>query len=258
MPICLKIGVGLSQVLVMLELAILIRISMRPPSRKFYIGLIKGLRISFLLLTCALIIGWTLICTMTPNTIDESETLDRDALPIAAITFFVLTFALFLSIFLILGCLRAKQKHSNFTQEYAREIKNLLIILFIFSFSFLTRCVADTWVVPLIITGNDELCKDSDGRRIICYAYAHSLWLITTQYIFDVIPIGAILLFHHFNFKTQSIEVYSQVDGQSTQDLMSDSNKSERKCVLDLDSNAFMSSSVHSSAQLPDADVRIR
>ena len=64
-------------------------------------------------------------------------------LPVAGVLFFTLTLALFVSIMLVICCLKAKQRHGDFTQEFESEIKNLLIILLVFSSSFLLRTVFD-------------------------------------------------------------------------------------------------------------------
>ena len=79
---------------------------------------------------------------------------------------------------------------------------NLLLILIVFSISFLTRWIGDTFFVQNIIDGhNENFCESESGRIYVCEPYALSLYIETTQYIYDLIPIAAILLFHHFNFR---------------------------------------------------------
>ena len=50
------------------------------------------------------------------------------------------------------------------------------------------------------------MCQDEEGVEIFCYCYGIVLWILITSYIFDMIPVSAILLFHHFNFKDRPNE----------------------------------------------------
>ena len=71
MPIALKVGVGLSQVLVMVEIAILVGLSMQPHRKKKYNILIKCLRAIVVLMTLFLAISWSIICITAPKTASE-------------------------------------------------------------------------------------------------------------------------------------------------------------------------------------------
>ena len=47
----------------------------------------------------------------------------------------------------------------------------------------------------------DEVCRDDEGTVVKCDIYTVAIWNEITQYPLDLIPIGAILLFHHHNYK---------------------------------------------------------
>ena len=122
--------------------------------------------------------------------------------PLIGKSFLVLTILLFLSISIVIWRLKVKQRRIKHAGSFGKEIKNLLIILVLFSFSFLTRYILDTFVsVKVLGSSLESICVDDEGVEIYCYPYDLIIWLVGTQYIFDLIPITAILLFHHYNFK---------------------------------------------------------
>ena len=69
----------------------------------------------------------------------------------------------------------------------------------------MTRWLGDTFFSGPIIGNHDaDVCHDSEGNAILCYPYALSVWITSTQYAYDLIPISGILLFHYYNFQEQS------------------------------------------------------
>ena len=119
-------------------------------------------------------------------------------------TFLTLTILLFMSITAVIWRLRVRQRRLGLMTNFVSEVKNLIIILLIFSFSFLARYIIDTYFYEgLLGSSLDSHCLDPDGVDIYCYPYKLILWVTTTQYLFDFIPIAAIYLFHYHNFRGQ-------------------------------------------------------
>ena len=73
----------------------------------------------------------------------------------------------------------------------------------------------DLFTIVGVITENDDICEDEFGNHVLCDPFSHIIWFITTQYVFDVIPIAAILLFHHYNFKSQMNETITETMSMS-------------------------------------------
>ena len=121
--------------------------------------------------------------------------------PYLGSTFLVLCIILILSIWLVIWRLTVKHKRDGVAKTFSKEIRNLLLILVIFSIGFLTRWIGDTFFVTDIIDRNSQLCESGEGVYYICTPYGLSLYITSTQFFFDVIPIASILLFHHFNFQ---------------------------------------------------------
>ena len=212
MPPFLKQCIGLSQILVMVELSIRIQQSIENVRYKQerLEKLIIVSRVIVCLLIAFIIIGWSVTCLVYYSRYKDDDDYLNSKLalvdlmgPINGDNFLVLTILLFASISLVIWKLKVKARLSRVTTGFKKEIRNLLIILFLFSFSFLTRWVFDAFLVKDIIHGqhNDEKCHDVDDCLIFCYPYTLSMILLTTQYVFDILPIGLILLFHYYNFK---------------------------------------------------------
>ena len=121
--------------------------------------------------------------------------------PYLGSTFLVLCIILILSIWLVIWRLTVKHKRDGVASTFSKEIRNLLLILIIFSIGFLTRWIGDTFFVSDIIDKNSELCESAEGNYYICQPYGLSLYVTSTQFFFDMIPIASILLFHHYNFQ---------------------------------------------------------
>ena len=71
------------------------------------------------------------------------------------------------------------------------------------------------------------------------------MFLITSQYIFDMIPISAILLFHHLNYRINTAKL----------SISQDEVRSEKNCILDLNSETVIGSSEDSLMPVMDASL---
>ena len=88
------------------------------------------------------------------------------------------------------------------TKVFGKEIKNLIIILIIFSSSFLIRWVYDTWLSEILTPRDNTLCTDADGNEMLCKPFEFCIDLLWIQYIWDFIPFGGLLFVHYKNFRT--------------------------------------------------------
>ena len=115
-----------------------------------------------------------------------------------------------MSISLLIWRLKAREKkmrEHGFENTFGKEIWNLIIILILFSCSFLGRWMYDQWFADDLLTGGDSgtLCTDSEtGSTVLCYPWSSCITILVTQYLWDFIPVAAILIFHHSNFSPQT------------------------------------------------------
>ena len=120
-----------------------------------------------------------------------------------------------LSIVLLISRLFAKQKKMRATgvnNSFAGETKNLLVIMFFYSLSFLMRFLVDFWLKPRVIPQQSEhTCVDQNHQSIICYPYYDAVYSMAFTFVWDFFPIGAILVFHRRNF---SIAGEMKADGR--------------------------------------------
>ena len=56
---------------------------------------------------------------------------------------------------------------------------------------------------------------------MICNPYDRCMIILTTQFVWDLIPIGAILLFHHHSFrdKDETEEIKSLLDAKDAKEI---------------------------------------
>ena len=92
----------------MIEISILISLTISPDKRVQRTRLIKILRALVLLIALILPIAWTIICSISPEEMNSRLELGTIYLPIAGVLFFALTVALFVSIMMVICCLKAK------------------------------------------------------------------------------------------------------------------------------------------------------
>ena len=156
--------------------------------------------------------------------------------------FLILTILMFLSIALVIWRLRVKQKANGISKIFGREIWNLLIILILFASSFLFRFAWDEWLAwRWYQQDGNVLCTWEDGTISFCNPYPICTGLLITQYIFDLIPIGAIFAFHHYNFRNKNRDIikdsvlsssmthfvsFATVNEQSTNEIITENQAS--------------------------------
>ena len=128
---------------------------------------------------------------------------------IIGLFFMIMTILLFISIALLIWRLQVKLKYLRNRGEsdaFGKEIWNVIAIMLIFSSSFLIRWLFDSFIYERLFdsdSGSPELyCQSSDGDEMVCSPYFGILWLLITQYPWDLIPIAVIFIFHHANFRT--------------------------------------------------------
>ena len=168
-------------------------------------------RIIVSVICIVILVGWNVFCINNLRsrkgnaTIEAQIELIYDVGYYTGTGFLVLTPMLFLSIALVIWRLKVKQRQEGISKLFKKEIWRLIIILLIFSSSFLLRYIYDEWLDKLLTSGSgddlDKLCFWEDGTYSICSPYLSCFWLLVTQYFFDLIPIGIIFLFHHFSFR---------------------------------------------------------
>ena len=126
-----------------------------------------------------------------------------------------------------------KVKSSQLAGEstaFMGEIWKLIVLMILFSISFLTRWVFDSyiiqkWMAPGTAVSpeapGDYLCPDTNGMLMICNPYGRCMIILVTQFIWDLIPIGAILLFHHYSFrdKDEEEEIKTMVDANDAREI---------------------------------------
>ena len=89
--------------------------------------------------------------------------------PILGTSFLLLTFLLGISIAILIWRLKVKEKMIRESgvagKAFSKEIWNLILILILFSTSFLIRWIFDKWLLKLVYSddNSDVLCRDSDG-----------------------------------------------------------------------------------------------
>ena len=88
----------------------------------------------------------------------------------------------------------------------------MIIILLIFMTSFLGRFAIDQWLIPHLHLWPDFKCINSEsGYKMFCSFYNLILFVMITQYIYDLFPIGAIVMFHYFNFREVSNNAFASI-----------------------------------------------
>ena len=94
-------------------------------------------------------------------------------------------------------------------------------------------------------TTTDEVCYDNEGTVIKCNLYSIAIWFEITQYPLDLIPIGAILLFHHHNYrdKHNSSTRSSTFNNETSNQKPNIKHVEPEKHVLDLDVAQFLEAS---------------
>ena len=120
--------------------------------------------------------------------------------PVIGDLFLILFILLCLSISILIWRLKLKQrqlKACGLPNVFGQEIWNLIIILIIFSISFIVRFVFDEWILVPIL-------KAFGGDSSDFYTY---MLCEAVQYLWDFFPIGAIVLFHRHNFGKQQNSV---------------------------------------------------
>ena len=125
--------------------------------------------------------------------------------PILGVCFLVLSILLGLSIILLIYRLKVKQKQleqSGVVDVFGNEIWTLVAILIIFSTSYLIRFFFDIWIY-------DKIYKPRNHHEFGNYILG-----VSVQYIWNLIPIGAIVLSHRHNFSKRQ-DTKSSIDNQS-------------------------------------------
>ena len=113
--------------------------------------------------------------------------------PLLGLSFLILAVILTLSIALLILRLRVKQKliqENGVPNVFGKEIWNLVIILAVFTTSFLIRYIFDEWFLSKILKAGSF--------------FVHCMELLVMQYFWDFIPVGAICLFHRHNFSVKN------------------------------------------------------
>ena len=248
MPALLKISIGISQVLTMIELTLLLEISMKPTKQRSYERLIRCLRFIVAFICIGSIASYTIACIAVGRTGNNQLEMKGNLIEVASKligrSFLVLTIMLFLSISLVIWRLKVKQHRESITFGFNKEITNLLLILLVFSLSFLSRWIYDTFIFKKIFEGShyDEVCTDEEGTAVKCAVFTTAVWTLGTQYVFDLIPIGAILLFHHHNYRDKRNSTRSEHNNDSGNEKKHGGRVEAEKHVLDLDVAQFLES----------------
>ena len=195
MPSIFKLCVGISQILVMVELTIRIEQSMqsrceiRTGSRDVYDTWVIVSRTISVVIISTLMIGWTLCYFIIFNKFEidnkspSQEEIDfmLNTGPLVGHIFLIMTFPLFLSITAVIWRLRVRQHRLGLEANFGSEVKALLIILAFFSFSFLARFLIDTFFADDIYGESlQDHCKDAEGYDMYCYPYRLILWITGT------------------------------------------------------------------------------
>ena len=145
-------------------------------------------------------------------------------------SFLALTIIIAVPVVVLIWRLKVKVRSSQLAGEstaFMSEIWKLIVLMILFSISFLTRWVFDSyiiqkWMAPSTKVGSgDLLCPDTDGIMMICNPYDRCIIILTTQFVWDLIPIGAILLFHHHSFrdKDETEEIKSLLDAKDAKEI---------------------------------------
>ena len=145
-------------------------------------------------------------------------------------SFLALTIIIAVPVVILIWRLKVKVKSSQEAGEstaFMSEIWKLIVLMILFSISFLTRWVFDSylieiWMPPSTKGGEgDLLCPDTHGVMMICNPYNRCMIILTTQFVWDLIPIGAILLFHHYSFrdKDESEEIKTLIDTKDAKEI---------------------------------------
>ena len=132
---------------------------------------------------------------------------DKYAAEITAWMLLAICVALDLSIILLIMRLLAKQKKmlaTGVSNSFAGETKNLLVIMFFYSLSFLMRFMVDLWLKPQVIPAKSEhTCVENETKQhIICHPYYDAVYSMIFTFVWDFFPIASILVFHRRNFAT--------------------------------------------------------
>ena len=159
----------------------------RTGSRDVYDIWVIVVRIISILITSALVIGWTLsyffIFRGFKNKNPSQEEIDfmLHIGPLIGNTFLLMTIPLFLSIIAVIWRLRVRQNRLGLDASFGSEVKTLLIILAFFSFSFLARFILDTFFSEEVL-GESMLkhCQDARGYDMYCTPYNLIMWVTAT------------------------------------------------------------------------------
>ena len=139
------------------------------------------------LIISTLVIGWTLTYFFIFNDFESKSPsqFEIDFMlhigPLVGNTFLAMTVPLFMSILAVIWRLRVRQNRLGLESSFGIEIKALLIILTVFSFSLLARFVLDTFFADKIYGPSLAFhCKDDRGYDMYCYPYKLILFVVGT------------------------------------------------------------------------------
>ena len=92
----------------------------------------------------------------------------------------------------------------GFQNVFSKEFRTLLLLLMVFSTSYLIRFLCD--VVPLKVFPDDFMLDvppcphEKPAQDIVALIMLN----LCDGYVFDFIPIGSVLLFHYRNFRVKN------------------------------------------------------
>ena len=84
-------------------------------------------------------------------------------------------------------------------------MKTLIAILLLFSFSYCLRIIIDKiFLRPDGIVAPFSLCTiESTGEEVAAVHFSSSMFFLVDAVFYDMVPIGAVLLFHKYNYTTK-------------------------------------------------------
>ena len=127
----------------------------------------------------------------------------KHAAKVFSYVFLVVTILLAFSISTLLYMLHVKwsvNQYSHFNNTFAREIKTIAIILVTFCASYIVRVFMDFFYVQ---SRDTEPCSDQmivNDKLQVPIHFGDMIYIYGVPVVYDLIPIGGLLLFHRRNF----------------------------------------------------------
>lgn len=212
-PIALKFALGLNQTWINIELCVIIRHSLEMienselDAPSFPHRFLKYGRIFLNSIILCFVIALGTIMLIKDMQTDSVERMQFGAssgkifvYTMSAIDFAFLTSSISLLIYLLRKAAVTMEEQK---QQFRQETLTLMTILIIFDLSFILRLITD------IAMSSHHLEKLTVGLLV---------WLVFTGLIFDIIPVGLILLIHSRTFKT--IKFTSLEETEDIDDIM--------------------------------------